>query len=417
MLSRLHSGFAVLSLLVGLVPPALALTDDFETPPEQDPAVVLEGQHLGAGYEVLTPVRSDGFMRIYEVRTGTGIERIAGDGLLKLRISEIKALSALQSLETNTSFMDGLKEAARRPVDFVESAVGDPAGTVQSTVSGVGRLFGRVSRGVESVVTGQAGSPAEFAKAVTGQDRSRRELAVQLGVDPYTPYAPLAEKLDETASVTTAGKWTVSAITALIPGGMLVGVMSGAENFRTLIIDSTPAELQERTAATLNGAGIDPQSVQAFFQNPHYTPTERVVFAYRLNEMTDVQARTLLVDRAADAQTRDDAYFQLRRIVLTETYHRETAPLSQFKMVAGYPIALRKDGAAVLIAPLDMVSWTETTSAAFVAISEAFQREAFPPTLIDFIITGDITDDAAVRIASLGWGVTSNLPMPDGPVK
>ncbi|GGB40393.1 hypothetical protein GCM10011316_10580 [Roseibium aquae] len=417
MVSRICLGLSVSCLLVALCGPAPGFAEGFETPPVQDPEAVLGDNASGPGYGVLAPIRSDGFLRLYELRTDRGIERISGDGLLHLRINDIRALMALQGLEANASFMEGLKEAARKPGEFIESAIEDPAGTARSTVSGVGRLFGRVSRGVSNVVTGHGGSPEDLAKAITGQDRARRELAVQIGVDPYTAYAPLAEKLDQTASVTTAGEWTVSAITALLPGGMVVGLARSAESFRTMIIDSTPAELRDRTAATFAEAGVSPDIVQAFFQNPHYTQTEQVIFAYRLNEMTGVGQRSLLVERAADARTRDEAYFHLRRIVLTETYHRETAPLSQFKIVAGYPIALRLDGAAALVAPLDMVSWTETTSAAFTAIAEAFERQPFPPTRVDFVMTGDITDTAAVQIASFGWEVTANMPMPEGPVK
>ena len=58
------------SMLAGAVlmtVPAFSLSEQYETPPEQDPAVVLDGKELGPGYAVLAPVRSDGFLRIYEL--------------------------------------------------------------------------------------------------------------------------------------------------------------------------------------------------------------------------------------------------------------------------------------------------------------------------------------------------------------
>ena len=76
-----------------------ALSDQYETPPEQDPAKVLDGKELGPGYAVLSPVRSDGFLRIYELQGDQGIERIEGDGLLKLRLAEIQAYVALTGLK------------------------------------------------------------------------------------------------------------------------------------------------------------------------------------------------------------------------------------------------------------------------------------------------------------------------------
>jgi len=410
---------AAATLLLGVVfgaAPAFSLSEQYETPPEQDPAVVLDGKENGPGYAVLSPVRSDGFLRIYQLQTDLGVEQIEGDGLLKLRLAEIKVLIALEGLKNDASFLDGLKQAAKKPVDFVESTVTDPVGTAKSTVSGVGRMFSRLGKGVEEAVTGKGGSPAELAKAITGQARAERELAVELGVDPYTFYKPLSEKLNETASVTTAGSWTVTAITALLPGGMIVGAARQADNFRTLIVDSTPAELAERTAETLRSAGVSEQTVTRIAENPFYTASEKVAIAYQLQAMPGVQELDLIAAKVADAESRDIAYFQLRRVVLLETYNRTVSGLGQIREVNGLPIAIRRDGLAAVVLPLDMVSWTQTVAQMFSSLHEGMAGLPFPPTGVDFLITGDLTPMAAERLASFGWEITGNYPMPDGPV-
>lgn len=396
---------------------AFSLSEQYETPPEQDPAIVLDGKENGPGYAVLSPVRSDGFLRIYQLQTDQGVEQIEGDGLLKLRLSEIKVLIALEGLKNDASFLDGLKQAAKKPVDFVESTVTDPVGTAKSTVSGVGRMFGRIGRGVEEAVSGKGGSPADLAKAITGQARAERELAVKLGVDPYTFYTPLLDKLNETASVTTAGSWTVTAITALLPGGMIVSAARQADSFRTLIVDSTPAELEERTAATFRSADVTEQTIARLVANPFYTASEKAVIAYQLQAMPGVQDLDLVAAKAADAQSRDLAYFQLRRVVLLETYNRTVSGLGQIKDVNGIPVAIRRDGLAALVLPLDMVAWTQTVARSFSSIHEGMAGLPFPPTGIDFLITGDLTPMAAERIASFGWEITGNYPMPEGPVR
>jgi hypothetical protein len=409
----------VAGLLAGVlfsVAPALTLSEQYETPPEQDPSVVLDGKQLGPGYAVLSPVRSDGFLRIYELQTDLGVERIEGDGLLKLRLSEIKVLIALESLKNDANFVDGLKQAAMKPVEFVESSVKDPVGTAKNTVSGVGRMFGRLGKGVEAAVTGKGGSASEIAASITGQARAKRELAVELGADPYTFYKPLSEKLDETASVTTAGNWTVSAITALIPGGIIVNAARTADNFRTVIVDSSPAELQERTAATFRSAGVSEKTISRFAANPFYTISEKAAIAYQLQAMPDVQDLDLIASKAADAESRDIAYFQLRRVVLLETYNRTVSGLSQIKNVAGVPVALRSDGLAAIVLPLDMVSWTKTVAQTFSNMHEGLGGLPFPPSGVDFLITGDLTPMAAERITAYGWEITGNYAMPAGPV-
>lgn len=396
--------------------PVLSLSEQYETPPEQDPSVVLDGKELGPGYAVLAPVRSDGFLRIYQLQTDLGVERIEGDGLLKLRLAELKVLVALESLKNDQSFVDGLKQAAMKPVELVESTVTDPVGTAKSTVSGVGRMFGRLSKGVEAAVSGKGGSAADLAKSITGQARAERELAYELGVDPYTFYKPLSDKLNETASVTTAGSWTVSAITSLLPGGLIVSAARQADNFRTLIVDSTPAELEERTAETFRKAGVSERTISSIAANPFYTISEKAAIAYQLQAMPGVQDLDLIAAKAADAESRDIAYFQLRRVVLLETYNRTISGLSQIKDVNGIPIALRRDGVAAVVLPLDMVSWTKTVAQTFSNMHEGLGQLPFPPSSVDFLITGELTPMAAERITSFGWEITGDFPMPKGPV-
>ncbi len=396
--------------------PANALTEQYETPPEQDPATLLDGKELGPGYAVLSPVRGDGFLRIYQVQTDLGVEQIEGDGMLKLRLHEIQVLIALDSLKNDASFVDGLKQAAMKPVEFVESTVTDPVGTAKNTVSGVGRMFGRLTKGVEAAVSGKGGSPAELAKSITGQAKARRELAVDVGVDPYTFYRPLSEKLDETASVTTAGNWTVSAITSLLPGGIIVNAARQADNFRNLIVDSTPTELQERTSSVLRAVGVPEVTNAKLMGNPFYTASEKAAIAYQMQAMPGVKDLYLIAEKAADADSRDLAYFQLRRVVLMETYNSTVSPLGDIKLVSGIPVALRRDGIAAIVMPFDHVAWTQTVAQTFSAMHEGLGTLPFPPTGVDFLITGDVTPMAAERIAAFGWEITGNYPMPKGPV-
>ncbi|MEP3045281.1 MAG: hypothetical protein ABJL55_05120 [Roseibium sp.] len=396
---------------------AYGLSDQYETPPEQDPSSLLDGKENGPGYAVLSPVRSNGLMRNYELQGDQGVEQIEGDGLLQHRLAEIRAFVALSNLKNDASFVDGLTEAAKKPAKFVESAITDPSGTAKNTVSGVGRMFGRLSKGVEAVVTGKGGSAGEIAASITGQARARRELAVQLGVDPYTFDNALSEKLDETAGVTTAGNWTVSAITALIPGGMIVNATRTADNFRTVIIDSSPAELQERTLAALRKALISETTISQISGNTFFTPSEKAVIAYRLQAMPSVGGLELIAEKIATADSREAAYYHLRQLVLLENYNTNVSGLGQIRLVADTLVAIRRDGSAAIVLPLDMVAWTEATAQKFSVMQEEIDQLPFPPTGVDFLITGDLTKMAAERITSLGWDITGNFPMPEGPVQ
>lgn len=416
------SGFALKQLAAclmiagALTEPAFGLSDQYETAPEQAPAALLDTNDVGPGYAILPPVRSNGFFRTYQLQANQGIESVQGTGLLKLRLSEIKAYVALEGLKTDSSFLDGLKQSAQKPVDFVESTISDPVGTAKNTVSGVGRVFGRLGKGVEAAVTGQGGSAADIAKSITGQAKTRRELAVQLGVDPYTFDEVLSAKLDETANVTTAGNWTVTAITALIPGGVFVNATRTADDFRNVIVDSTESELRDRTVETFLSAGISQANILKIEDNPHYTASEKAAIAYQLAEMEGVQNLDLIAEDVSDATERPHAYFQLRRIVLLENYHRTVSGLGQIRTVGGFPVAIRRDGMAAIIMPYDIVAWTKQSAQTFSTLQEGFNQLPFPPTGVDFLVTGDLTQMAAERLTAYGWQITGNFPIPDGPV-
>jgi hypothetical protein len=399
-----------------LAGPAYGLSDQYETTPEAAPAWLLDGKDVGPGYAVLPPVRSNGFLRTYELQTDHGIEKLNGTGLLKLRLSELRATVALESLKNDNSFLEGLKKSAQKPAAFVESTINDPVGTAKSTATGVGRVLTRLGKGVEAAITGQGGSAADIARSITGQARARRELAVQLGVDPYTFDKVLSAKLNETAGVTTAGSWTVTAITALIPGGVFVNATRTADDFRNLVVDSTENELRERTINTFRDAGISERNIMNIEANPFYTPSEKAAAAYQLATMPSVQNLDLIAEEMADVKNRNLAYFQLRRAVLLETYHRTVSGLGQIRSVGGISIAIRRDGRAAVVMPYDIVAWTQATAQTFSTVQEGFDKLPFPPAGVDFLITGDLTDMAAERLTAYGWQITGNYPMPEGPV-
>jgi hypothetical protein len=151
--------------------------------------------------------------------------------------------------------------------------------------------------------------------------------------------------------------------------------------------------------------------------NPFYTVSEKAVIAYRLQAMPGVRDLGLIVSKASEAESRDIAYFQLRRVVLLETYNRTVSGLGDIKLVSGIPVAIRRDGIAAIVLPLDMVAWTQTVAQSFSALHEGLSALPFPPSGADFLITGELTPMAAERIAAFGWDITGDYPMPAGPVR
>ncbi|WP_417692299.1 hypothetical protein [Roseibium sp.] len=401
----------VLSLLATL--PAAAITDTFETAPERDPADALQVPLKGPGYELLPPARPEQGFRVYTLQEESGVVTLKGDGLALQRLKEISVLEGLRQAQTTESFMAGVKQAAGKPVDFVQNTVANPIGTAKDTAAGVGKVLSRISDGVEKAVTGEITSAGDLARTLTGQAEARRELAFKLGVDPYTTYAPLAEALDNAATVSTAGSLGISAVLALVPGGLAMRAVGATEDLREMVLEESREELMSRTRQALISQGIAAETTDRLLQNPHYTPTELAVIAYHLKDMGALKNKSVLVAQAADAEERGLAYAELRRIVLLLNYHRTVSPLSNMRLVSGLPVALSANGHALLALPYDTVAWTSEMASRLITIQAKLENDPFPPTLVQLMMPGDMTDLAAERLTSFGWDLTATLPMPD----
>ena len=84
--------------------------------------------------------------------------------------------------------------------------------------------------------------PADKAMDILlGISVTQRPLAVELDVDPYTDFPPLAQKLKQVAGAMAAGGLPVKAGLALVPGGVGIAVSSVAS------VNSAKDTLRDKT--------------------------------------------------------------------------------------------------------------------------------------------------------------------------
>ena len=106
------------------------------------PKVLLEGPLHTVG----EPVAVESFMGRYEIRSTFGKFNVAGVEMLTTRVRELAAIETLDKIEKSVEFQQALVRTAQAPVQFVGNAFTDPGATVESVVSGVGTVLGRVGR-------------------------------------------------------------------------------------------------------------------------------------------------------------------------------------------------------------------------------------------------------------------------------
>ncbi len=185
----LRGGLVVLVLIavsLGLTSVATAL----ELPKPEPVQKYLGAAATGSNYKVKPVVRSDGVMRIFDVDTSYGNFAFDGVEFTKLRLHELDAAAAIEKMSQSDAFGQAFGRAALGPIKFGADLITKPADTVERSLSGIGNMLDRVGAGLSN----NRADRDNLMESLLGVSDTQRELAVELDVDPYTDFPPLAQR-------------------------------------------------------------------------------------------------------------------------------------------------------------------------------------------------------------------------------
>jgi hypothetical protein len=380
---------------------------DFETPPVVSARAVLGDKIGGPNYYVDDAVRSDGFVEVFTLVTDYGRFTVSGRALLVRRLGELRAIMAIEKISKSKVFANALATSAIAPVRLAVETVKSPVKTVKQTLSGVEAFFDRAGSGLRNI----GSDPDSFVESALGVSSAKRQIAHELGVDPYTDFKPLATRLDELAAATAAGGLLPKAAFTAIGGvaGTALSSTSTAEGVRVLVRDETPAQLQDLNRARLKEMGVGKAAADRFLKNALYTPTDKVALVAALHSLKGVKNRGLYIERAAQAKRRDAALFLVSRAELIAQYQRSTEGIVRFVSLGGIPLNQLKDGRIMAVMPFDRLVLTESVSRTFNTVTEDMRRLESRPAG-ELRITGLVTKKARRRLRELGWTVAELGP-------
>jgi hypothetical protein len=387
---------AVSAILFSLAIPHAALA--FEAPPTVRAEAVLGDEATGPNYRIDPDVRSDGLLRLFVLRTRYGAFDVDGEDLMRERIRELQALRKLQAMSESDVFLKSAGKAAQAPLVFGQDLIKDPKATLEKSISGVGNMFGRIGAAIDN----RQANRDNVATSLLGIDAARRALAVELGVDPYTDFEPLASKLNDIATASALGGLSIRAALAAIPGGAgkAVSSTSTVETIRGTLLEKTSAQIVGEVKATLARLRVPPGVASRFVENRRYTPADLLITARALAALRAENTR-LFIARAVNAETREEAVFQRHRAELLAR-HAKTYGIGAFVDVGGFPLNRLNNGRMIALFPFDEVSWTERVAGMFQYVAGAAPHEHGQPLLVT---TGELTPMAAEGVRELGWTV------------
>jgi hypothetical protein len=393
-----------------LAVPAAALAQGFETPPvlaAQDcaPAALLSGPNFTVDPQVPT----NGLTTEFTIQSNAGTFQARGAETLALRVSEIPAIVQLDHDSKAETFASAVGSTAMRPIDSAAQMIASPVQSLQGLPGGIDRFFDRVSTGASNLeaaatnsntdVSARGGQVAEMTGGIAanalGYNLELRQLAKQLHVDPYTSNPVLAKKLNEFAKVAFVGHVaTNTLISVAVPASMAI---SATTITRDLIYDTPGADLVVRNTTNLQAMGISENAIRAFQQSPGFTLSWRTDFVDALQQLSGVTGQADVVALAATAQSSDQGLFLVRALRMLVRYQNDVAPLTSL-MAKGTVFATDMNGALVVPAPVDYVSWTQRTSA-------FANRDDLQAPQRGVWLTGRMSPQAKAGFQELGWSV------------
>jgi hypothetical protein len=392
--SSIALGVALNVLSVISVSPLAA----FETPQATAAQAVLGTLAVGPNYNVDPDVRSDGLMHIYIVNTNYGRFQVSGDSLMKQRIQELRALDALEKISNSDVFAKSAAQAAGAPLRFGFDLITKPGDTIGRSMSGVANMFDAAGASLQN----QGARRDTMANSMLGVDAARRQIAVELGVDPYTDFAPLTQKLQEIAGNAALGGLSVRVALSAIPGGVgtVVSGSSSINSIKDTLRDKTSAQIIQSVRQTLRQLHVPNDAISRFVENRNYTPADLLATSRALARL-NARNTAVFIERAAEARSRDVAFFQRRR---AELLVEQTTGVTEFISVGGFPLNRTNVGNVIAVFPLDDVAWTAYTARAFSAVTDQIRRAGIKNVPI-LATTGAVTSTTESEIKKLGWRI------------
>ena len=397
--------FAALVASLGLMVTSSA-TRALELPKPEPVAKYLGKAATGTNYTVNPIVRSDGVMRIFDVDTPYGNFAFDGIEFAKLRIHELNAIAAIEKMSQSEEFGKAFGRAALGPIKFGADLITNPAGTVERSLSGIGNMFDRVGAGLSNNRADRDG----FVDSLIGVSDTQRELAVDLDVDPYTDFPPLAQKLKEMAGVMASGGLPIKAGLSFVPGGIGIAISSVAtvSDARDTLRSKTAAQVIAETRATLLGLGIPDENISRLVENRNYTPADLLIMALALKKLK-AENTTAFVDHVAGAGTRNVAFYHRRRAQILAARSNELGGIVSFVTFGGQPINITRNGNVVAAFTVDDIAWTDVQQRTFIAATAEIQRMKPGATPV-LATTGAVTPMAAAEIGQRGWKIVHIKP-------
>jgi hypothetical protein len=283
------------------------------------------------------------------------------------------------------------------------------------------KFLGRAKETVENVGRGGSGDigNASRMKDAIGYSEKKRNIALQMGIDPYSTNTVLQKQLDDVAWASWAGGFTFSVATFPISGpvGAALTVTNLNSTVTDLVREKSPSELEQINRATFRAIGASASDIERILDGGAFTPTESTTFAVNLKALKGVANRGGFVKVAAQKSTTEaDALFCIYTAALMGQINQKT-PIARIVMLRDFPICVAKDGTVIVALQWDYAAWTPG-AASFTDEVQRFAGKTGQNAHVFVGLSGEVSPRLRQELEKRGMTVQDRLvPGPLGPAK
>jgi hypothetical protein len=395
-LGCMTASFAVLGLTASLAAAA-------SPPVETEPTLRTEDFKglpplKGTNYTIESTVPVSGFEGQFTVKTNLGDVKADGSDLLKQRVNEVAAVDALQKMSSSDVFVAALAKSTSQSVAAVGRVVTDPVNTLKGVPSGVGRFFGGIKDSVTDTVSdGNASSVSDSM----GVGKARRQLAHQVGVDPYTTNPLVKSRLDSLSKAAFAGGVSLDVAFAVATAGAATAI-SFTKTVSDLAWQLPPEDIRKRNQANLAALDVSQSTSNALLNNRIYSPTMALAFVEALKALGVKDGANAFTQLAASAMSETEVRFYIDQLRMANAYKKQER-IEKLE-VAGKVGTMRAGSKLFVPMPVDYLSWTE-------GVKKAVEGKDFGAGESVVWLTGAASPRARDGLREARWTVRDYAPL------
>jgi hypothetical protein len=165
----------------------------------------------------------------------------------------------------------------------------------------------------------------------------------------------LAQKMDGAAWAVWGGEFGPDTVIGFVPGGFAVKFTR--DWVSDLVWDMTPGDLRVRMDKQLKALGVAQEPIDRFLYQKWFTHTIRLALVDGLSALGPGPGRADVIAWALTAESETQARFMAGSVAILARHH-QAVPVTKVR-VAGTVLGETGEGALVVPAAADYVSWTE----------------------------------------------------------